>query len=178
MRLKTAALFAVGFLSVSLWLHDSARCQTSLAPPLSLAAPPSATAEDAPPTATEDVPPPPAAKRSKPSATAKHRPPAATDDVPPPPVVTQRSTPSATAKDQPPTAALPPSPQPAADYDGFSAGIVDEDTSGQTSKPAKPRPAQPPKRRQKPDSVEGQSVDQIEDEKLRRSLVICSGCKG
>jgi hypothetical protein len=152
MRLKTAALFAVGFLSVSLWLHDSARCQTSLAPPLSLAAPPSVTAEDAPPTATDDVAPPPAAAR--------------------------RSRASVTAKDRPPTATLSPSPKPAADYDGFNAGIVDEDTSGQTTKPVRPRPAQQPKLRQRPDSLEGQSVDQMEDEKLRRSLVICRGCKG
>jgi hypothetical protein len=129
-----------------LWLHDSARCQTSLAPPLSLAAPPSVTAEDAPPIAT--------------------------DDVAPPAAVAKRSKPSVTAKDRPPTATLSPSPKPAADYDGFNAGIVDEDTSGQTTKPVRPRQ---PKLRQSP---EGQSVDQMEDEKLRRSLVICRGCKG
>ena len=153
MRLKTAALFAVGFLSVSLWLHDSARCQTSLAPPLSLAAPPAVTAEDAPPIAT--------------------------DDVPPPAAVAKRSRASVTAKDRPPTATLSPSPKPAADYDGFTAGVVDdEDTSNQTTKPVRARPAQQPKLRQRPDSPEGQSVDQLEDEKLRRSLVICRGCKG
>jgi hypothetical protein len=151
MRLKTAALFAVGFLSVSSWLHDSARCQTSLAPPLSLVAPPSVTAEDAPAIAT--------------------------DDVAPPAAVARRSRPVA-ARDRPPTATLSPSPKAAADYDGFTAGVVDdEDTSNQTTKPLRARPAQQPKLRQRPDSPEGQSVDQMEDEKLRRSLVICRGCK-
>jgi hypothetical protein len=38
--MKNAALVALGFLSVSFWLRDSARCQTSPAPPLSLTPPP------------------------------------------------------------------------------------------------------------------------------------------
>jgi len=52
MRLKSAALFAVGFLLVSFWLHGGARCQSSLAAPLSLAPPPSVTDRGSPPAAT------------------------------------------------------------------------------------------------------------------------------
>jgi hypothetical protein len=127
-----------------LWLHYSARCQTSLSPPLSLAAPPAVTAEEPSPIAT--------------------------DHVPPPTAVAKRSRLSVTAKDRPPTATFSPSRKPAADYDGFTAGIFDDqDTSDQTTKPVKPRPAQQPKLKQRPDSLEGQSVDQLEDEKLRRT---------
>src|SRR5262249_12004196 len=52
MRLKSAALFAVGFLFVSFWLHGGARCQSSLAPPLSLAPPPRSRANVSPPPLT------------------------------------------------------------------------------------------------------------------------------
>ena len=58
MRMKNAALFALGLLSANFWPHDSARCQTSLAPPLSLARP-------APP--PDDSAPPPAIIRASPS---------------------------------------------------------------------------------------------------------------
>src|SRR5258706_2954933 len=51
MRLKSAALFAVCFLFVSFWLHGGARCQSSVAPPLSLAAPQSVTDQGSPPAA-------------------------------------------------------------------------------------------------------------------------------
>jgi hypothetical protein len=108
------------------------------------------------------------AKDTLPTATAKDSPRTATDNVSPTPVI----------------AKLSPSPKPAADYDGFTVGIVDdEDTSGQTTLPVRPRPAKQPKLRQKPDSIEEpwarqQSVDQAEDEKLKRKLTICRGCKG
>jgi hypothetical protein len=98
--------------------------------------------------------------------------------------------PTATAKDMPPTAPnnvssapvigrLPPSPKPAADYDGFSIGSVDDgDTSGQTTRPVRPHPAKQSKPSQKPDNIAGQqSVDQAEDEKLKRKLTICRSCK-
>jgi hypothetical protein len=121
----------------------------------------------------------------------------ATDDVPPPPATANRSglpvtakgaSPQAIAKDTPPTAIddvspviprLPPSSKPAADYDGLTTGIVDDgDTSGQSTRPVR-RPAKQSKLRQEPDRIEGQqSVDQAEDEKLRRKLTICRGCKG
>jgi hypothetical protein len=70
---------------------------------------------------------------------------------------------------------LPPSPKPAADYDGFSIGIDEGNTSGQTTRPVRRRPA---KQSQEPDSIAGQqSVDLAEDEKLKRKLTICRGCK-
>src|SRR3954464_3880315 len=48
MRLKSAALFAVGFLFVSFWLHGGARSQSSVAPPVSIAPPPSVTDRGSP----------------------------------------------------------------------------------------------------------------------------------
>src|ERR1700737_1795896 len=211
MRMKNAALFALGFLSVSFWLHDSARCQTSLAPPLSLAPPPPLTDKGSappatinsvwPPMATPNVSPPRAtAKSSAASATTNVWPPSATDGVPPPTATAKRSVPpvtakdaprpaiatealpTATVKDTPPTAPdgvsstpvigrLSPSPKPAADYDGFSIGIDDRNTSGQMTRPVRPRPAKQSKLSQEPDSIAGQqSVDQAEDEKLKRKL--------
>jgi hypothetical protein len=248
--MKNAGLFVVGFLSVSFCLHESAGCQTSLAPPLSLAAPPlpdkgspPATTDNIwPPMAAPDVAPPRATtKSSPPSATTNVWPPMAIDDVPPPtatakrsaspvtakkpspPVIAKDTLPTAAATDAPPTATpkrsaplvsakdtpppaitedaqptatardtssaaigvapviarMPPSPQPAADHDGFSIGIIDEgDTAGQTTRPVRPRPAKKSEFRQEPDSVEAQLlVDQAEDEKLRRKLTICRGCK-
>ena len=233
MRMKNAGLFVVGFLSVSFCLHESAGCQTSLAPPLSLAAPPlpdkgspppattdniwppmatpgvsppRATTKSSPPSATtnvwppmaiDDVPPPTAAKRSAPPGTAKKPSPPAIakdalptatgKDAPPsaitedaPPIATARDTSSRAIKDVSPVIArMPPSPKPAADHDGFTIGIIDEgDKSGQTTRSVRPRPAKKSEFRQEPDSVESQLlVDQAEDEKLRRKLTICRGCK-
>ena len=73
MRKKKAALLAVGFVSLSFWLHDSARCQTSLAPPLSLARPAplpdkGSTATDDPSTATSKRSTPADARSPKPTA--------------------------------------------------------------------------------------------------------------
>ena len=95
------------------------------------------------------------------TATAEDAPPAASDDVSSTPVVGR----------------LPPSPKPAADYDGFGVGMVDDgDTSGQTTRAVRSRPAKKSKLSQEPDRIAGQqSVD--EDEKLKRKLMICSGCK-
>jgi len=108
----------------------------------------------------------------------------------PPPAIAADARPTATVKDMPLTASdavsstpivrrLPPSPKPAADYDGFSIGIVDDGaTSGQTTRPVRPRPAKQSKLSQEPDSIAGQqSVDQAEDETLKRKLTICRGCK-
>ena len=110
-------------------------------------------------------------------------------DAPPPPIAAD-TLPTAAVKDTPPTAPHhvsstpvigrpPPSPKPAADYDGFSIGIVDDDdTPGPTTRPVRPRPAKQSKLSQQSDSVAGQqSVDQAEDEKLKRKLTICRGCK-
>src|SRR6478609_2541338 len=112
MRKKKAALLAIGVLSVSFWLHDSARCQTSLAPPLSLARP----------AASPD-------KGSVPAAnTHGILPSTATDDIPSSTATSKRSTPAASAKSA-------RSPKPTADYDGFTVGIDDERVP---SLPAKP----------------------------------------
>jgi hypothetical protein len=115
---------------------------------------PSVTAKDAPPAIAADA---------LPTATVKDTPLTASDDVSSPPVIGR----------------LLPSPKPAADYDGFSIGIVDDgNTSGQTTRPVRPRPAKQSKLSQEPDSIAGQqSVDQAEDEKLKRKLTICRGCK-
>ena len=92
--MKNAALFAIGFLSVSFWLPDGAKCQTSLAPPLARPAPsPDVTA------------PPPAVIRALPTVT---------DDAPPPAAARRAGPPVATRNT--------PSPKPAADYDGFTTG--------------------------------------------------------
>jgi hypothetical protein len=129
------------------------------------------------PLATDDVPPPTAIpKRSAPSVTDKDTLPTATAKDAPPTATAKRSAPAPTAK-------FSPSPKPAADYDGYTVGIVDEeDTSGQPTLPVRPRPAKQPKLRQKLDSIEEpwarqQSVDQAEDDKLKRKLTICRGCK-
>lgn len=142
------------------------------------------------------------------SATTSVWPPSATDGFPAPTATAKRSVPPVPAKDAPPTAIaadalptaavkdtsptapndvsstpvigrLPPSPKPAADYDGFSIGIVDDrDTSGQTTRPVRPHPAKQSKLGQEPDNIAGQqSVDQAEDEKLKRNRTICRSCK-
>jgi len=158
--------------------------------------PPTATTKRSAPTATaKDTLPTATAKEARPTATAKDTLPSATAKDAPPTATAKRSAPSVTAKDTLPTATakearppaidnVSPTPKPAADYDGFTVGIVDDEgTSGQTTPPVRPRPAKQPKLRQKPDSIEGpwarqQSVDQAEDEKLKRKLTICRGCKG
>jgi hypothetical protein len=206
MRLKSAALFAVGFLSVSFWLHGSARCQSSLAPPLSLAPPPSVTDQGSPPAATSNLASPgvlsprTTAKGSPPPATKNVWPTTATDDVPPRTATAKRSARSAAAQNSPPPATakdapapyidnisptpgigkLSPSQKPAADYDGFTVGIDDGEDTGEPL-PIRPRPAKQSKVRQKPDTTEGPSAlqpldDQAEVEKLKPKLTICRGC--
>lgn len=64
---------------------------------------------------------------------------------------------------------LPPSPNPAADYDGFSVGTEDDDTSAQVAPPARPRAA-------RNNSAGQESLDQ-DDETLKRKLTICKNCK-
>jgi hypothetical protein len=97
-----------------------------------------------------------------PTAAGKETPPTTYDGVSPAPVIGR----------------LPPSPKPATDYDGFSVGIDDSDTSGQTTRPVRSRPAKQSKLSQEPDSTAGQlSIDEAEDEKLKSKLTICRGCK-
>jgi hypothetical protein len=150
MKMKNAALFAIGLLSVNFWLLDSARCQTSLAPPLSLARPAPSPDEGAPP---------PAIIRASPMAT---------DDAPPPKPTAKRSAPPLAARDAPP-------PKPAADYDGLTAGAGDEPVA---KLPVSPRAAGRSKPRKEPDSIATQpSADFGEDEQLKRKLTICRDCK-
>jgi hypothetical protein len=122
----------------------------------------------------------------------------ATDDVPPPTVTAKRRAPPTTAKGAPPPASAkdtpptpadnisstsviakpPPSPKPAADYDGFTVGIDDGDTSGQATRLVRPRPATRPKLGRESDRIEAQRpANQAEDEDLNRKLTICRGCK-
>jgi len=137
-------------LSVNFWLPDGARCQTSLAPPLSLARPA--------PSPDESAPPP---------AIIRASPPTATDDVPPPRATARRPAPPLAARDAPP-------PKPAADYDGFTTVIEDEPVA---KLPVSPRAANRSKPRKGPDSIAGQpSADSAEDEQLRRKLMICRDC--
>ena len=120
MRLKNAAFFAVGVLSVSYWPHGSARCQSSLAAPLSLAPPPSVTDQRSSPAATCHwgglnmwcsnpegpgvLSPRPTAKASPPPAAQNVSPPMATDDVPPHTATAKASPPRAVKNVSPPTA--------------------------------------------------------------------------
>jgi hypothetical protein len=150
MRMKHSTLFGIGFLSVSLGLPDSASCQTSRPPPLSLARPAPSPDETAPPPAIirasplpeEDAPSKPATKRSAPPVAAKN----ATRDTAP--------------------------PKPAADYDGFSVSIDDDPVA---KLPSSPRPTNRSRSRKEPDA--GELTDPIEDEQLRRKLTICRDCK-
>ncbi len=109
MRLKSAAFFAVGFLSAGFWLHGNALAQSPVGPPLSLAPPPLGTNQgsSAAPTSNQASPgvsSPPAAKGSRPPAVTNAWPPTETDDVPPPTATAKRSTPSAAARNAPPAA--------------------------------------------------------------------------
>jgi hypothetical protein len=146
--MKNAALLAIGFLSVNFWLLDSARCQTSLAPPLSLARPAPSPDVDASP---------PAVIRASP-----------TDDAAPPKPTAKRSAPPVAARDAPP-------PKPAADYDGLATSIEDEPVP---KLPGSPRAANRSKPGKEPDSIAGQPwADSAEDVQLRRKLTICRDCK-
>ncbi|WBL81086.1 hypothetical protein I3J27_11935 [Bradyrhizobium xenonodulans] len=69
-----------------------------------------------------------------------------------------------------------PAPNPAADYDGFSA-VDDNDTPSQVTPPVRSRAAKGGK--SNPDansSADPSSIDQ-EDEALKRKLTICKNCK-
>jgi hypothetical protein len=149
MRMKNAALFAIGILSAGLGLPDDASCQTSRAPPLSLARPAPSPDETAPPPAIiralpvpdEDAPSKPATKRSAPPVAAKD----ATRDT--------------------------PAQKPAADYDGFSVSVDDDPVA---KLPLSPRTTN----RSKPKEPKaGELTEPIEDEQLKHKLTICRDCK-
>ncbi|WP_439374322.1 hypothetical protein ACRQ5Q_28900 [Bradyrhizobium sp. PMVTL-01] len=65
-----------------------------------------------------------------------------------------------------------PQPNPAADYDGFSVGTVDDNASpSRVTRPARSRAAKDT--RSNPDAND---LDQ-EDRALKRKLMICQNCK-
>jgi hypothetical protein len=188
MRLKSAALFAVGLLFVSFCVRGGARCQSS--PPLSLAPPPSVTDQGSPPSgcywgglhlwcskpASPDVlSPRPTAKGSPPPPTT-----AAATNSPPP--ANHKDAPAPTIDNILPTpriGKLSPSQDPAGNYDGFTVGIDDGEETSQPL-PIRSRPAKQSKVRRKPDTTGGpsaiESLDDTEIEKLKPKLTICRGC--
>lgn len=171
--MKSATLFALGFLCAGVWLLDGAKGQ-SAAPPLSLAppsteqgaAPSAATNNPWPPMAAPNAAPPRAtAKNSKRPAKPNGEPSSATNDTLPAASDKLSST---------PVISSPPSPNPALDYDGFSVGTVDDtDMSGQAARPTRSRAAKASKPKLETDST---ALDQ-EDEALKRKLTICRDCK-
>ncbi|MDI3559617.1 hypothetical protein [Bradyrhizobium sp. Arg816] len=137
--MRSVTVLALSLMFVGAWSHDSARGQTSVAPPVSLA-PPNA---------------------SPPRASAK----------------TSRIPPATSGREaSPPVIGGPPLvPNPAADYDGFSVGTVDDnDASSQVTPHVRSRAAKASK--SNPDTTGQSSVDQ-EDEALKRKLTICKNCK-
>lgn len=168
--MKSATLFAIGFLSAGVWLQGNARGQTLVAPPLSLA-PPSTEQGAAPPVTPNNASPPRApAKNARPPARSNGGPAAATDALPP--AASDKVSP-------PPVISGPPSSlNSAVDYDGFSVGTVDDsDTSSQAARTMRSRAAIGSKPNSGTDSIAGQQSADQEDEALKRKLTICRGCK-
>lgn len=172
-KMKSATLFALGLFAAAIWSHDSARCQTSPFPPLSLA-PPASNEEAASPDATNARPP---------TATAKGSvPPRAAQDVPP--RAASRSaavehTPSQSDRASPAQAINRPSPSAGAvpDYDGFSVGM-DDDPPSRTTRPVRSHEARQPKLNQAADHVSRQqTANPGNDDELKGKLTICRGCK-
>lgn len=113
--MKNATLFALGLLAAGVWSYDSARCQTSPSPPLSLAPPPSnegaaspAAANSVwPPMAAPSTPSRAAAVSPTPSAKRNVGSSGATDGVAPPTETANGPVPHRAAKDLPPRATAP-----------------------------------------------------------------------
>ncbi|MEY9122339.1 hypothetical protein [Bradyrhizobium yuanmingense] len=136
--MRRVMLLTIGLMSVVAWPHDSARGQTSAAPPVSLA--------------------PPDASPPRPSATKPAR------------VTTNRTPPAPSGRE--PSVIGGPQPNPAADYDGFSVGTVDDvDTPSRVTPPARSRAA-----RDVNSNPDANGLDQ-EDGALKRKLMICQNCK-
>jgi hypothetical protein len=167
---KNAALLALGFLSAGLGLLDSARCQTSLAPPLSLTRPA--------PALEETAPPPPIIRASPPVSSEDATPPTApTKRAAPPKAAEGASQSKAGGRREKPVAATAdaPPPKPAADYDGLTAAGVDEPVQ---DLPANTAASNRSKRAKDGDSVTGErSTEAPEDAALKRKLTICRDCK-
>src|SRR5947209_16469815 len=82
------------------------------------------------------------------------------------------------ASSTPPSSGPSALPGPAADYDGFSVGTVeDSDTPDQTMRPKRSRAVKGSRPDPDANGIAGQpSLDQ-EDEALKRKLTICQNCK-
>ncbi|MBR1168429.1 hypothetical protein [Bradyrhizobium liaoningense] len=138
--MRNVTLLALGLVFVVAWSHDSARGQTSAAPPVSLA--------------------PPDASPPRPGAAKPAR------------VTTNRAPPPASSREPSVIGGPQPMPNPAADYDGFSVGTVDDvDTPSRVAPPARSRAA-----RDAGSNPDANGLDQ-EDEALKRKLMICQNCK-
>lgn len=150
-------LLALSLMSIGIWSHDSARGQSSAPPPVSLtppnASPPHASAKSAKP---KNVQP-----KGEPALVTNDKTrPAAAGREPSPPVIGGPA----------------PTPNPAADYDGFSVGTEDDnDTPSQVTPSVRSRTAKGSSR--DTNSLDAQSSIDQEDEALKRKLTICKNCK-
>ncbi|WP_456623648.1 hypothetical protein [Bradyrhizobium sp. P5_C12] len=136
--MKNTTLLALSCMVVGVWSQDSARGQTSPAPPVSLAPP-----------------------KASPQAGTKNSP-AASDGV----------------SSIPATGGPPSLPNPAADYDGFSVGTVEDNgTPDQATRPMRSRAAKGSKPNPDTKGVAAQEAIDQEDEALKRKLTICKSCK-
>nr|WP_249160129.1 hypothetical protein [Bradyrhizobium manausense] len=141
--MRLTILLALSLMLIGIWSQDSAQGQSSATPPVSLT-PPNAS----PPHAST--------KNSKPRRE--------------PAVVTNDRTPSAREPSPPVIGGPAAMPNPAADYDGFSASPDDSDAPSQVTPPARPRAA-------KDSGLDAQTLVDQEDEALKRKLTICKNCK-
>jgi len=147
MRTRRILLLALSLILVDAWSQESARGQNSATPPVSLA----------PPNAS---PPHAGAKNAKPRRE--------------PAVVTNDGRASGGEPSLPVIGRPAGLPNPAADYDGFSAG-TDDDAPSQVTPPARSRAAKGSS--QDANGLDAQSSIDQEDEALKRKLTICRNCK-
>lgn len=149
--MRRTIVLAFSLILVGVCSQNSARGQT--APPVSLAPPQASPPQASLPQASlpQASPPPAGATNSRPKRD-------------PSPVAAPGGEVST-----PVIGRLPPSPNPAADYDGFSVGTEDDDTSAQVVPPARPRAAR--------NNSAGQESRDQDDEALKRKLMICKNCK-
>ncbi|MBH5366600.1 hypothetical protein [Bradyrhizobium glycinis] len=141
--MRNVTLLALGLMFVGAWPHDGARGQTSAAPPVSLAPP-------------DASPPHEGANKSKPKRA--------------PATVTNKRTPTAREPTPPVIGGPAAMPNPAADYDGFSASTDGNDAPSQVTPPARSSAG-------KGSSIDSQSLIDQDDEALKRKLTICKNCK-
>ncbi|WFU78636.1 hypothetical protein QA645_29440 [Bradyrhizobium sp. CIAT3101] len=147
--MRRTTLLALGLILAGVWFHDSAQGQTSSSPPVSLTPP----------------------NTSPPHASAKNTRPKGE-----PALVTNHRPPPAGGEPSPPVIGGPASmPNPAADYDGFSASTDDNDAPSQLAPPARSRAAKGSNR--DTGNLDAQSLIDQDDDALKRKLTICKNCK-